>query len=168
MPAPIHFGIPSELFFFLALSPNAILPVAGLCQLSVLALLPSHCSPVTLLPSHKSLSLITVPSWQVRGTEILQPVCRVTLGKENLCFTLLWTQNWADSRLWICFIYIKHALLFPFLWNQVIICEIEPSLSTLGKNMRIKPAFNHVIVFWNAKQIVLLKCNSIISWGFWV
>lgn len=45
MPASIHFGISSELFFFLAAGPNAILPVAGLCQLSVLPV-PSSAPPL--------------------------------------------------------------------------------------------------------------------------
>ncbi|KAK5868862.1 hypothetical protein PBY51_009839 [Eleginops maclovinus] len=53
MPTLIHFGIPSELFFFLAPSLNAILPVTGLCQLSVLVLLPLHRPPACPLPQSR-------------------------------------------------------------------------------------------------------------------
>lgn len=62
MPVTMHFGVSSELFFFLAVSPHAALSVAGLCQLSLLPVpvfpwyssdlrLPFHCSlpPFTMV-----------------------------------------------------------------------------------------------------------------------
>lgn len=58
---PIHFGISSELFFFLAAGLNAALYVAGLCQLSVQVLYPPRCLPAC--PSPASLApLSTYPS----------------------------------------------------------------------------------------------------------
>lgn len=85
MPASIHIGISSEQFSFLALSPHALLPTTGLCQLSVLVPLPPHCSfsPSPAFSPHMS------SGW----TEILQLAQRATLGGENHLIILLLTQN---------------------------------------------------------------------------
>lgn len=87
MPASIHFGISSELFFFLAAGPNAILPVAGLCQLSVLLVL---LQPLPCLPN--SLPPIPLPSWVAHRKGNCSQY-RVTLGRADHRTILLQRKN---------------------------------------------------------------------------
>lgn len=83
----MHFGISSEPFFFLAAGLNAVLFVAGLCQLSVQVLLPPYCLPAPTLTSQLPA---THPSLLMAGGKYRNTAA----SPENDHTTILsWTQN---------------------------------------------------------------------------